>query len=139
MTAAWDSTAGYRWLPHPERSRRLLVWPEGFLSVPESLTLRGVEDDDLELPYAAGLRGFSGTKGLVFAPGDYPLDDPLLLDDGRFQLFAAAGRLTIAADRIFYARPVPRRDPRADYLIAAAILILSLVLLARARARTRRR
>jgi len=139
VVAAADSTAGFAWVRQPERARRLLVWPAGVLSVPDSLEVSWEGSADLVVPTLAGLRGFSGTRGLAFLGGSYAIETPLLLDDGRIQLFAAAGELEIGVDRLVYRSRAPALDGRSSYLFMAAILILSLVLLARVRSRTRRR
>jgi hypothetical protein len=84
------------------------------------------------------LRGFSATRGLVFRNGLYPVDAPLLLDDGVIQLFAAAGQLEIATGELRYSRPSARSDVRAQYLFLAALVVLIVVLMARLRLRVRR-
>jgi hypothetical protein len=139
VAAARDTAAGFRWLHQPERSRWLLVWEEGLLTLPDSLLPATDGEPDLTVPYRAGLRGFSGTRGLAFVAGSYPIEAPLLLDDGRIQLFTAAGDLDIATDQIRYRRPTTTTGRRADYMFLAAIVILSFLLLLRTRSQRRRR
>ena len=138
VAAAQDSAAAYTWLPLPEERRRLLVWEQGVLSIPDSLEVH-LQGRDLAVPYLQVLIGVSHQSGLRFETGHYDIEHPLLLSDGRLQLLAASGKLTIERGRIVYEAARPSTDPRSSYLFVAALLIVSFLLLARARSRLKKK
>jgi hypothetical protein len=138
VAAGQDSGSTYTWLPLSDQGRRLLVWEQGVLSIPDSLALR-VPGRDFEVPYLPSLVGVSQQSGLRFEAGDYDIEHPLLLSDGRMRLYASGGRLRIERGSIVYVAAKPSTDPRASYLFLAALLIISFLLLARARSRLKKR
>ena len=138
VAGAQDSASAYTWLPLAEERRRLLVWEQGVLSIPDSLEVR-LQGRDLAVPYLPVLIGVSHRSGLRFETGHYDIEQPLLLSDGRLQLLAASGKLTIERGRIVYEAAEPSTDPRSSYLFVAALLIISFLLLARARSRLKKK
>ncbi len=138
LTAAPDTAAAFTWLPLAEERRRLLVWEQGVLSIPDTLEVH-LQGRDLAVPYLPGLIGVSHRSGLRFETGHYDIEQPLLLSDGRLQLLAARGKLTIEQGRIVYEAAGPSTDPRSSYLFVAALLIISFLLLARARSRLKKK
>jgi hypothetical protein len=138
IAGARADSAGFVWLPWVEQRRRMLVWEQGLLSIPDSLAV--VDDGDgVAVPYRPDLIGTSGGDGLRFDAGRYQFDTPLLLDDGRLQLLVSRGALTVASGRIVYTSGSAEVDPRSSYLFVAALLIVSFLLLARARARLKQK
>jgi len=138
LTAAPDTATAFTWLPLAEERRRLLVWDQGVLSIPDTLEVQ-LLGRDLAVPYLLGLIGVSHRSGLRFETGHYDIKQPLLLSDGRLQLLAASGKLTIEQGRIVYEAAEPSTDPRSNYLFVAALLIISFLLLARARSRLKKK
>ena len=137
LDGAADSTAGYRWEDGPAPGRRSLVWADGVLTVPDTLDLEGFGPRDLAVPALPALTGTTGGGALVFADGRYEISAPLLLDDGRLGLYAAAGELEIVGQRVRYRPPAVREraDPRAGFVFLAGMVVLVVVLLRLARRR----
>ncbi|MFO7653149.1 MAG: hypothetical protein R6X25_04930 [Candidatus Krumholzibacteriia bacterium] len=139
VAAGADSAAGFRWVTGAGGGRRLLGWPEGSLLLPADMDPTVGTDGHLAVPYGSALRGFSGSRGLAFRPGRYQIEAPLLLDDSRVQLFAAAGELVVEHGRVTYMRPARKAGRSSDLLFLAALILVTFLLLVRARRRTSHR
>ena len=139
IAAAADTSQSFRWLDWPLQKRRLLVWDDGVLSVPDTLADLRIGRDGVAFPYLARLAGVSEGRQLVFDAGSYTIAEPLLLSDGVLQAYLSRGEITIESGRIVYRLAAEEdQDPRANYVFLAAIILLSVILLARARTRVKR-
>ena len=139
IAAAADTSQSFRWLDWPLQKRRLLVWDDGVLSVPDTLADLRIGRDGVAFPYLARLAGVSEGRQLVFDAGSYTIAEPLLLSDGVLQAYLSRGEITIESGRIVYRLAAEEdQDPRANYVFLAAIVLLSVILLARARTRVKR-
>jgi hypothetical protein len=140
IAAAADTSQSFRWLDWPLQKRRLLVWDDGVLSVPDTLADLRIGRDGVAFPYLTRLAGVSEGRQLVFDAGSYTIAEPLLLSDGVLQAYLSRGEITIESGRIVYRLAAEEaQDPRANYVFLAAIVLLSVILLARARTRVQRR
>ena len=70
----------------PGPGRHALVWPEGTLSLPDSLVLEAFGAADVGLPCGPALSGVGGSGRLVFQDGIYEVSEPLVLADGILEL-----------------------------------------------------
>ncbi len=145
ISAARDSTAGYRWSTAPESGQKSLVWDCGLLVLPDSLILEPFGADDLGVATAPGLRGSGGGGALAFRDGRFKIDQPLLLTDGLISLYIADGELEIRGAQIRYLPPGSDQkksttvaDPRAGFLLMSGIVVLIVVLMRRARLHARK-
>lgn len=136
IEAAADSSR-FRWAPMGEDGSRALVWDGGSLFLPPGVECGSLGPTSLTLRYGVGLAGVADGRRLLFEPGRYPVDSPLLLTDGRFHLNVHRGEIVIAAGRIRYVDSAGA-DPRAQYLLLAGVALLTFIMLARTRARLRR-
>ncbi len=139
IEAAADSAAGFRWLDLPSTGARCLVWDQGILNLDADVTTGRYGVADLTLPYGPDLSGVSGGQRLLFEEGVYTVDKPLLLAAGDLQLFVTRGELVIESDRIVYRQAASTRDPRAQYMVLAGMVILITILMMRVRSRLRSR
>jgi len=135
IAAGLDSTR-FQWAPVGEVGDRALVWPGGSLTLAAGIEPGSFGPSDLTIPYDLSLTGVSDGRRLIFATGRYPIDQTLLLTDGRFQLTVHRGELEIVPGRILYTDEVAR-DKRGPYMMLAGVLLLTAVLLARVRAKLR--
>ena len=99
------------------------------------VALRGV---DLAIPCFEALSGLGQTGRLLFKDGIYQISEPVVLSDGRLQLYLTAGELEVKGTRVRYSAPAGKsRDPRSGYVFLAGMIVLVLVLLRRAALRKR--
>jgi hypothetical protein len=134
LAGAADTTGVYVWQDGPGAGRKSLVWDEGVLTVPAEMAWERYGPRDLGVPCTAALAGNGRGGRLVFAPGTFPIDEPLRLNDGVIDFYAAAGELEIRAGRLRYSRSASRqKDPRASFIMLAGMVVLTVVLLRRAR------
>lgn len=139
VTAAQDTSGAFQSVLLPELGRRVLVWDEGVLSLPDSALW--LDDHGSGLAFAvhgATLVGVGGGGRFRIQPGRYDLDTPLLLTDGALVAYLSAGKLEVGADRLVYRRPQKRRDSRGDLFILGGVVLATAVLLRAVRQRTRR-
>jgi len=139
IVAARDTTAGFVALPLAASGRRALVWPEGVVVVPDSIPWLEAGQQGLAIPLSAPLEGAGAGGSLPLAAGRYDLDTPLYLGSGEVTAYLTGGVLEVAADELRYRRARPARDPRADYLLLAGLVLATGVLLHQARRRRSRR
>jgi hypothetical protein len=141
LEAASDSSSGFRWLSLPSHGVRCLTWDGGALVLPLAEPPERFGVDDLTVPYSAELVGVSQGRRMVFEPGRYRIEEPVLLTDGTRWLFLSAGEMTVEPALIQYRREFPGSGStdrsRAQYLFLGALVILIAVLLLRVRSRLR--
>jgi len=129
-----DADAGFHWQDGPAPGRHSLVWPEGTLSLPDSVTLDDFGQQDAGLACGKDLSGVGASGYLVFRDGSFQISEPILLADGGFELHVSAGELTIRGDQIRYRRPqIQDKKTQANYLFLAGLVVLIVVLMRRAR------
>ena len=143
IAAAQDTAGVFRALSLPELGRRALLWPEGILTLAESLPW--LDDGDAGLQFTLGdppLTGIGSGGRFDIRPGRYGLDTPLWLSDGHVALFVTAGTIEVTEDRITYERPPDRAKrpdgKRGEYYILAGLVLATAMLLRAAYRRTRR-
>lgn len=130
VEAARDTSGGFRALALPEVGRRALVWPEGVVTVPDSLPWFEFGAAGLACALQpAALVGIGAGGRFTATAGSYRLDTPLLLTDDRVVAFMTAGWLDVASGGVTYRRPAVRRDTRGDYAILAGLILATAVLL----------
>jgi hypothetical protein len=140
IEAARDTTQGFvsRDLAGP--GRRLLAWPEGVLSVPD--TAAWLPDGETGLAFAlvsdrAAAAGPAGRLGL--RPGRYGIDTPLLLTDGVLSAHLTSGTLEVSeAGEVRYRRPGGGIGSRGTLLLLAGLGLATVVLLRAVRRRATR-
>lgn len=138
ISAARDSSAGYRWLEGPGPHQISLTWLDGMLTVPDSLQLESFAEFDLAVPVSGQFSGAGASGKLAWQDGIFEISEPLMATDGAVQLLASRGELEIVGTRVRY-RPPPASDekspadPRASFIMLAGILLLIWVLLRRAK------
>lgn len=138
VEAARDTTRGFRAQNLPELGRRALTWPEGVITLPDSMDWLEHEADGLAFRLdGEALVGVGSAGRFSGRIGSYEVDTPLYLTDGRVVACLAAGRIEVAADRIVYRAKGHRRDQRGDLLLLGGIILATAVLLRAARRRTR--
>ena len=141
IEAAWDSQGVFVRGRDPSTHRRTLEWPEGRLSLPDTLEPERFARQDLGVPSLAGLAG-SGTSGrLALIDGIYPVSESIVLTDGRLELEISAGELEIRGAMIRYRRQVTESavandDFKSGLLLLAGMTLLVIVLLRRVRMKT---
>ena len=139
VDAARDTSAGFVSVPLPALGRRALVWGDGVITVPDSVPWlehgRGSLAVSLSEPPLTGI-----AAGGVFRRevGQYDLDTPLHLDDGRVTAYLAAGRLDVTEGMVTYRRPATGRSMRGDFILLAGLILATGLLLHAARRRSRR-
>lgn len=142
ITGVRDTTSGRPYRPRegPGPDRHALVWPEGTLSLPDTVILAPFGRDDVGVACGPELSGVGNRGQLVFRDGVYNVSEPLVLSDGVVELQLAGGSLEIRGDQLRYRRPDPdaRRD-KANLLLMAGLLLLVLVLMRRARQLAKKR
>lgn len=143
ISAARDTTAGYRWLEGPGPGQHSLTWLDGMLTVPDSLVLEPFGERDLAVPVTAALAGAGAGGKLHWTEGTYAISEPLMATDGIVQLLVSGGELEILGTRVRY-RPPPatpeksNTDMRASLLMLSGIILLIAVLMRRARRAARK-
>jgi len=134
-----DTTALFSWQNGPGPGRHSLVWPEGTLSLPDSVELDDYGRLDVGLTCGRELSGVGGSGHLVFADGLYTISEPVVLGDGILELHLAAGELEVRQNQIHYRRPViVDRSHQANYVFLAGLVVLIVVLMRRARKQLRK-
>jgi hypothetical protein len=129
----------FRWQEGPGPGRHSLVWPEGTLSLPDSVTLEEFGPRDAGIVCGAELSGVGGSGQLVFQDGVYQISEPILLADGLLELHVSAGELVVRGSQIRYRRPrIEDRKTQANYIFLAGMMLLVVVLLRRARSQLRK-
>ena len=140
IASGLDSTLGYQWRLGPGPGQRSLTWPQGMLSLPDSVAVESLRGVDLAIACGASLAGLGSRGNLLFQDGIYPVSEPIVLSDGVLHLYLADGELEILGQRIRYAAPTEgKADPRSGYLFLAGIVLLVVVLLRRIAVRKRHR
>lgn len=138
VEAARDTTAGFVALSLPDLGRRVLAWPEGVISVPDTAVWLESGRDGLAFALAAPPLAGVGAGGRFPAePGRYKLDTPLVLQDGLVVACLSDGELEVAPGRFVYRRPGKRHDQRGDLLLLAGLVVATAVLLRAAGRRKR--
>ena len=139
ISGARDSTGTYVWQDGPGPGRRSLVWPEGTLSLPDTVFTEPYGRQDLGLPCRAEMSGVGKSGSLVFSDGDYTVSEPIVVSDGILELHLAAGRLEVRGSQIRYRRPdVAEPKTRANLILLAGLALLIIVLMRRARLHLRK-
>lgn len=139
IEAARDTTQGFAARDLERQSRRLLAWPEGVVSLPDTVVWRqgGATGLAFQLD-GARIAGGSAAGLLQLVPGRYDLDTPVYLGDGTISAMFSAGRLEITPGRILYRRPASRIARRGTLFLLAGLVLATGVMLRAARRRTRR-
>jgi len=138
IEAANDSTAGFEWITLVDQAKKCLVWDGGAFTLPDSLTTGTFGPDGITIPFSQDLLGVSHGRRLLFTPGRFVIDFPLYLSDGSWHCFLAKGDILIENGRIVYRMREGNANPRSQYIILAAMLIMIVLLLARSRSRLRK-
>jgi len=134
VTAARDSSAGFTWQAGSEPGSRSLVWNGGVLTIPDDLEPEPFLETDLGFPVTADFGGTGSSGNLSLADGRYTISEPVMLSDGTVRMYLSRGELEIKGDRLRYRAPnFEKKDPRANLLLLAGIMLLILVLMRRAR------
>ncbi len=139
VEAARDSTSGFVALPLTALGAQALAWPEGVITIPDSL--EWLDFGPASLVFTVdGSRLVGAAVGGIFTaePGRHDPDPPLQLSDGRITACLAAGEIEVAPGRITYRRPDQGRDPRGDFMLVGGLVLATAVLLHGVRRRTRR-
>lgn len=134
-----DSTSVFAWQQGPGPGRHSLVWPEGTLSLPDSLNPEDYGRADVGLACGSDLSGVGSSGYLVFNSGLYTISEPVVLADGVLELHLSAGELEIRNNQIQYRRPViVDHTHEANYIFLAGLVLLIVVLMRRARKQMRK-
>ena len=129
----------FRWQAGPGPGRHSLVWPEGTLSLPDSLELGQFGEQDAGISCGPQLSGVGASGQLLFRDGSYQISEPVLLADGVLELHLSAGELVVRGDQIRYRRPqVEESKTQANYIFLAGLVVLIVVLMRRARHQLRK-
>lgn len=137
IEAAQDTSQAFRAIELLELERRALVWPEGMVSLPDTMAWLEAGSSSLAFTlHPNDLVGFGAKGRFHVRPGTYVLDLPLMLADQQVIAVLTAGRLEIQDDQIIYRRPASGRDTRGDYFILGGLILATAVLLLAIRRRT---
>jgi len=140
LVAAADTSGSYKWQEGPAFGQLSLVWPDGVLTIPDTLAMESFGDRDLAVPCGAALSGSGASGVLMLEDGRFDITEPLVLGDGTVQLFVSAGEFDVQGQRIRYTSPSVRGpDSRAGYVFLTGMVILVVTLLRRARVKSRER
>jgi hypothetical protein len=142
VTGVRDSADGRVFQPQagPGPGRHALVWPEGTLSLPDSMRLEPFGRADVGVACGPELSGVGNGGRLVFRDGAFPVTEPLALSDGVVEMHVSAGVLEIRGDQLRYRRPDPaKRQDRANMIFLAGLVLLIVILMRRVRLRARGR
>ncbi len=139
IEAVRDTASVFLWQEGPGPNRYSLVWPEGTLSLPDSVHLDEFGDLDAGLVCGAALSGVGSSGYLVFQDGVYQISEPVALSDGVLELHVSGGELEVRGNQIRYRRPnLPDQKTKANYIFLAGMVVLITVLLRRARRQLRK-
>lgn len=123
----------------PEQERRLLTWPEGVISLPDSAVLREAGVSGLAFALDASRVAAAGSGGrLALDHGRYDIDTPLYLGDGTATVLITAGSLEIDRFRIVYRRPAAGVGSRGTLFVLAGVALATALMLRLVRRRTQR-
>ncbi|MBD3221799.1 hypothetical protein GF314_11215 [bacterium] len=123
---------------HDHLARTALLWPEGVVAAPAGLAWRDTGVADLAIALDAASLQISATAGrLPLDPGNYDIDTPLTIDDGRVVALLADGRLVVERGGLRYGRTPPAGDGGrgGTLLLVAGLGLATAVLLRLARRR----
>ncbi len=138
VEAARDTTAGFRAQDLLDLERRALTWPNGVITMPDTMAWLDYENNGLAFRLdGEHLTGVGAAGRFTGQVGSYKIDTPLYLTDGQLVACLAAGRIEVDLDRIVYHPKGKRRDQRGDLLLLGGIILATTVLLRSARRRTR--
>lgn len=138
ISAARDSSAGFKWLEGPGPHQISMTWLDGMLTLPDSLVLEPFGEFDLAVPVSAQFSGAGASGKLDWKDGTFAISEPVMITDGAVGLLVSEGELEILGTRIRYRAPEvvkteKKPDPRASLFMLAGIMLLIAVLLRRAR------
>jgi LPXTG-motif cell wall-anchored protein len=137
IEAAQDTSQAFRAIELLELERRALVWPEGMVSLPDTMAWLEAGSGSLAFElHPNDLVGFGAGGRFHVRPGTYDLDLPLMLADQQIIAVLTGGQLEIQDDQIVYRRPATGRDTRGDYFILGGLILATAVLLMAIRRRT---
>jgi hypothetical protein len=136
---ARDAERGFVAREQESLGRRILAWPEGVVSTPDSLDWLADADDGLAFALIGDRISATGVAGaLPLAAGSYTIDTPILLTDGRLVAFFAAGRLEVGDGVVRYRAPAPPLARGGTLYILAGVALATAVLLRALHRRPRR-
>jgi len=139
IQAAQDTTKGFVARDIPEQGRRILAWPEGLVSVPDSAIWKTADQQGLAFDFQREDAVAVGAGGrLPLIPGRYSIDTPMLIDDGALRAYLNRGHLTVDQSSIIYRQTAPGLAREGTMLMLAAIGVATAVLLRAVRKRPRR-
>ncbi len=139
VAAAQDTSGGFRVVQLAELGLRALVWPEGMITIPDSLPWYDDGESGLAIALdVADLAGIGAGGRFRPRPGRFELDTPLVLIDGSVYASFTSGSLEIEDGRLTYRRPPAKRGARGDYYVLAGLVLATAVLLRAVRRRARR-
>lgn len=119
--------------------RRVLAWPAGVVSTPDSLAWLAEAEDGLAFALVADRISATGVAGaLPLTEGRYAIDTPIMLTDGRLTAFFAAGRLEVSGGVVRYRAPSPPLARGGTLYILAGVALATAVLLRALHRRPRR-
>lgn len=136
---ARDGARGFVAREQQALEQRVLAWPEGVVSMPDSLPWLAEGDEDLAfslIPDRVTALGADGVLPLV--AGRYDIDMPIMLTDGRLTAFLAAGRLDVGAEALHYRTPTPPVARGGTLYVLAGVALATVVLLRALYRRSRR-
>lgn len=136
---ARDAERGFVAREQGALERRILAWPEGVVSTPDSLAWLAEAEDGLAFALIADRISATGVAGaLPLAEGRYTIDTPILLTDGRLSAFFAAGRLEVGGGVVRYRAPAPPLARGGTLYILAGVALATAVMLRALHRRPRR-
>jgi len=139
IEAARDTTSEFVAMPLAKLGAQALAWPEGVVTVPDSLEWLDYGEASLAFTLDGSRLVGAMVEGIFAAdPGRYDVDTPIQLSDGRITACLTAGEIEVKPGLIIYRRPHQGRDPRADFMIVGGLVLATAVLLHGVRRRTRR-
>jgi hypothetical protein len=133
-----DSLSEFSRQDGPKVGFSALVWPEGTLSLPDSIAFDDFGLSDVGTPCLAALSGVGNSGRLVFEDGIYPISEPVLLADGILELHLSGGELEIRGTQLRYRRPqVEDKSQKSNLIFLSGLVLLIIVLMRRARKKLR--
>lgn len=139
IAGARDAERGFVAREQQPLERRVLAWPEGVVSTPDTLAWLAEAEDGLAFALIADRISATGVAGaLPLGEGRYTIDTPILLTDGRLAAFFAAGRLEVGGGVVRYRAPAPPLARGGTLYILAGVALATAVLLRALHRRPRR-